>query len=96
MPVTFTSSLLSSSLPELEAVGIWQQSQTALPVLPELDSIPFVVEGQAQVVIGQNFDQDVLGDIRTGFQGFVESGQIWALLIGLVIGYMLKGITSSH
>lgn len=96
MPVTFTPSLSPSTLPELGAVGTWQQSQTVLPVLPQLDPIPLAIETQAQVVIGQNFDQDVLGDIRQGFQGFVESGQIWALLIGLVLGYLLKGITSSH
>ncbi len=94
MPVTFSPSLPSVS--DLEAVGIWQQSQTVWPVLPELDGVPFPIEAQGQVVIGQNFDQDILGDIRVGFQGFVESGQIWALLIGIVLGYLLKSITSSH
>ena len=96
MPVTFSPSLSSISLADVEAVGIWQQSQTVLPMLPEWDGVPFPIEAQGQVVIGQNFDQDILGDIQTGFQGFVESGQIWALLIGLVLGYLLKSITSSH
>jgi fructose-specific phosphotransferase system IIC component len=48
------------------------------------------------MIVGQVFRQDVLGDIRKGWNGFVESGQIWALLIGIVAGYMLKSITSSH
>ncbi len=49
-----------------------------------------------QQVVAQVFRQDVLKDIRNGWNGFVESGQIWALLIGIVAGYMLKSITSSH
>jgi Na+/citrate or Na+/malate symporter len=47
------------------------------------------------IVPAQNFNQDVLGDIAKGWNQFVSSGQIWALLIGLVIGYMVKSITSS-
>ncbi len=49
----------------------------------------------AIIVPAQNFNQDVLGDIAKGWNQFVSSGQIWALLIGLVIGYMVKSITSS-
>ncbi len=51
---------------------------------------------QTEAIVAQVFRQDVLGDIRKGWNNFVESGQIWALLIGLVAGYMLKSITSSH
>lgn len=47
------------------------------------------------IVPAQNYNQDVLGDIAKGWNQFVSSGQIWALLIGLVIGYMVKSITSS-
>lgn len=39
-------------------------------------------------------DPDILGDIQTAFNNFVQSGQIWALLIGLVIGYLLRGLTT--
>ncbi len=45
-----------------------------------------------QPVIAQ-FDQDVLGDISTGWASFVESGQVWALIIGIVIGYFLRSLT---
>jgi hypothetical protein len=51
---------------------------------------------QTKAIVAQVFRQDVLGDIRKGWNNFVESGQVWALLIGLVAGYMLKSITSSH
>jgi hypothetical protein len=45
-------------------------------------------------IIAQQFDQDVMGDIRTGFNHFVDSGQVWALLIGLVLGYLFRSITA--
>ncbi|MBD2099356.1 hypothetical protein [Leptolyngbya sp. FACHB-261] len=40
------------------------------------------------------FDQDVLKDMRGGFDQFVRSGQAWALAIGFVFGYVLRGFTS--
>jgi hypothetical protein len=46
-------------------------------------------------LIAQQFKQDVMGDIGKGWDGFVKSGQIWALLIGTVIGYLFRSITYS-
>jgi hypothetical protein len=45
-------------------------------------------------VVGQYFDEN-LGD-STGkmLSHFYESGQLWAVLIGIVIGYSLKSFTS--
>jgi hypothetical protein len=45
-------------------------------------------------VIGQYFDQDFFGSSGQIFSNFVESGQIWALLIGLVLGYLIRGLTT--
>ncbi len=45
-------------------------------------------------VIAQQFDQDLIGDTGTLLKGFYESGQLWALLIGLALGYMFKSFTS--
>ncbi|MBE9124636.1 hypothetical protein IQ257_03530 [Coleofasciculus sp. LEGE 07092] len=39
-------------------------------------------------------DPDVLGQIQGAFKNFVESGQVWAFLIGLVIGYIFRGMSS--
>ena len=39
--------------------------------------------------------EDVLGDVSKGVQHFYDSGQMWALLIGVVLGYLVKSITSS-
>lgn len=45
-------------------------------------------------IIAQQFEDNFFE--RTGdiFGNFVESGQVWALLIGIVIGYVIRGITT--
>lgn len=40
-------------------------------------------------------DIDVVADMQKSFNHFVNSGQAWALLIGLFIGYMFRSFTSS-
>jgi hypothetical protein len=47
-----------------------------------------------QPIIAQQFDQDVLGDAGNLLSNFVQSGQIWALLVGFVLGYMLRSVTT--
>jgi hypothetical protein len=34
---------------------------------------------------------DILGDFQKSFQNFIKTGQVWALGIGLVMGWLLKG-----
>ncbi|ASC73127.1 hypothetical protein XM38_040890 [Halomicronema hongdechloris C2206] len=46
------------------------------------------------VVLAQQFDQDILGDLGGAFNHFIESGQVWALVIGLVLGYLIRGLTA--
>lgn len=43
---------------------------------------------------GQQFDTDVFRGARTMIGRFVQSGQLWAFLIGLVAGYILRTATS--
>ena len=46
-------------------------------------------------VLAQNInDPDLLGQVEKAWNNFVETGQIWALLIGLVIGYLIRNLTS--
>jgi hypothetical protein len=42
----------------------------------------------------QIFQQDVTKDLVNGWNNFVKTGQIWALLIGVTLGYLFKSITS--
>jgi hypothetical protein len=41
--------------------------------------------------IGEIKKIDIIGDFQKSFQNFIKSGQVWALGIGLVIGWLLKG-----
>ena len=46
------------------------------------------------LLLGQQFQQDILGDLTKGFNTFVKTGRLWAMLIGFVIGYVFKSMTS--
>ncbi len=39
-------------------------------------------------------DPDLMGQIQKSWNHFIQTGQVWALLIGLVIGYMIRNLTS--
>jgi hypothetical protein len=39
-------------------------------------------------------DPDILGQIQDAWNNFIESGQVWAMVIGAFFGYMFKGFTS--
>jgi hypothetical protein len=38
-------------------------------------------------------DPDILGQIQDAWYNFIDSGQVWALLIGSFFGYTFKGFT---
>ncbi|MEL6162114.1 MAG: hypothetical protein AAFR18_23150 [Cyanobacteria bacterium J06627_32] len=50
--------------------------------------------GTPVIAEAKHFDQDLIGDTGTMLKGFYESGQMWALLIGIVIGYGFKSFAS--
>lgn len=44
-----------------------------------------------QPLLAQQFkDPDLMGQVQRAWSGFVNSGQIWALIIGLIIGYTFR------
>ena len=45
-------------------------------------------------IIAQQFDQDLIGSSGAMLKAFYESGQLWALLIGIVLGYIFKSAFS--
>lgn len=46
------------------------------------------------VLAQKQFDTDVFANTRAWFANFIESGQVWALIIGFVVGYILRSLTS--
>ncbi|MEH2193857.1 MAG: hypothetical protein V7K98_14645 [Nostoc sp.] len=39
-------------------------------------------------------DPDVMGQMQKAWSHFIQTGQVWALLIGVIIGYMVRNLTS--
>jgi len=46
-------------------------------------------------LLAQQFKQDVMGDLGKGWNNFVKTGQIWAMIIGVVVGYLFRSITNT-
>jgi hypothetical protein len=62
-----------------------------------LEYYPGQFEASATVgtpVIAQYFDQDLVGSTGKSLHHFYESGQMWALIIGVVLGYAFKSASS--
>lgn len=46
-------------------------------------------------ILAQQFEEtDLAGQVQDAWGTFVETGQIWALAIGLILGYMFRTFTS--
>jgi hypothetical protein len=45
-------------------------------------------------LLAQQFETDVFANTRAAFDNFVKSGQLWAFVIGLIIGYLVRSFTS--
>ena len=46
-------------------------------------------------IVAQTLKQtDLVSDVQKVFGHFVATGQIWALLTGLIIGYLFRSLTS--
>ncbi|MEI6064571.1 MAG: hypothetical protein WCQ26_08270 [Pseudanabaena sp. ELA748] len=45
-------------------------------------------------LLAQQFKQDMMGDAARSWDNFVKTGQIWALLVGVMVGYLFKTLTS--
>ncbi|QYX30896.1 hypothetical protein [Sphaerospermopsis torques-reginae] len=57
--------------------------------------INFVVSDYADYfLVGKVRDADVMGQMQNAWNNFVKTGQVWAMLIGMVIGYLFKSLTS--
>jgi hypothetical protein len=80
---------------------IWIHLSQALPTwLAHLSSISDL--GQALLshthidwnLLAQVFNTDPFAGTRKAFEHFVESGQVWAFVIGLIIGYLFRSFTT--
>ncbi|MDB9527783.1 hypothetical protein PN498_17440 [Oscillatoria sp. CS-180] len=82
---------LEVSLLPIELPDLVEGTLTPSAFLPETN---LSVRQNTSMILAQQFDQDVLGDLGNAVNTFVQSGQVWALLIGFVLGYLLRGVTT--
>lgn len=66
-------------------------SDFSVPTGPMLEQSAPVV---TTPVIAQHFEDNFFDHSGDILGNFVESGQLWALLIGVVLGYVIRGVTT--
>ncbi len=47
-----------------------------------------------QIVLAQQIDNDLETNVKEAFNNFIESGQVWAFILGIIIGYLLRKFTT--
>ena len=73
----------------IEVVTTWWITQDLSNYLPVLVSkLPVWFLPLAQQVR----DQNLLGQVINAWNHFVQTGQIWALLVGVMLGYFIRGM----
>jgi hypothetical protein len=45
-------------------------------------------------LLAQQFNTDPFAGARAAFDNFIASGQVWAFIIGLIIGYLFRSFTT--
>jgi hypothetical protein len=56
-----------------------------------LDHYPLL---SGSIWIAQAYKDDLLTNVSQAWNNFIQSGQVWALMIGFVVGYLFRGLTS--
>ena len=47
-----------------------------------------------QIILAQQTDADLVAEFKEAFNNFIESGQVWAFILGIIIGYLLRKFTT--
>ncbi|HEY9823939.1 MAG TPA: hypothetical protein V6D19_00710 [Stenomitos sp.] len=48
----------------------------------------------SNLLIAQTYKEDLFGSMQQAWNNFILTGQVWALIIGFVVGYIFRSITS--
>lgn len=76
----------------LEGYGLKNELMT---FLPHRETVAFNSQYAVVTVIGKvDKDVDVIFQMQEAFNHFIQSGQVWALLIGIALGYIFRSFTA--
>jgi len=83
---------------------MWIHLIDTLANLPDMTAIAAPLDGSHGAwltgthfhvdLLAQQFDTDVFAGFRRAVSNFFESGQVWALVIGFILGYLIRGLTT--
>lgn len=80
-------------------INLIQQTATGLAGITESsDSVQLFLWKSLfnGAILAQQVSQTtVIQDMQKAFNNFIQTGQVWALLIGIVIGYIIRNTTAS-
>jgi hypothetical protein len=73
-------------------INVVQESLNLIPV----DSIAGVGGdwSVSSLIIAEQFKDTLGGDFTSAWNHFIKSGQVWALIIGILVGYVIRTFTS--
>ena len=58
----------------------------------DLSGVHHLVEGLGH--LAQTYEDNLGSDVSGAFNNFIESGQVWALGIGFILGYIVRSLTA--
>ncbi len=82
--------MIQESIPWIGDVNHWVDTWQAIHWHVPSDLFP----SDLMVLDKQIQPTDLGGDIQKAADKFVKTGQAWAFLVGLILGYLLKTFTS--
>jgi hypothetical protein len=74
------------------AVNMLLELVNLIPLQDSSIVLPTDLWGDAFVIA--QFKDNLFNDFQGSWDNFVQSGQAWALLIGVVVGYIIRSVTS--
>jgi len=88
MQTNSTQALFSRQSSDTVALSDWNPSPKLLTTA-SLQNVP-----SGTPLIAQQFEDNLFNNFQGSFNHFVESGQVWALLLGVLIGYVTRSLTA--
>ncbi|MDJ1185769.1 hypothetical protein [Roseofilum casamattae] len=50
--------------------------------------------GFVATLLAQQTDVSLVDNVKEAFANFVESGQVWAFILGIILGYIIRQVTT--